>query len=82
MSSTAIIAAKLYYFNDSVYLDLLKYMETSIFKKRGGGGRDLTGSQFLEGREFFQEGGCSFYIKNKLKSEIFKVYEQKCFYLS
>ena len=81
MSSTVIIAAKLYYFNDSVYLDLLKYMETSIFKKRGGG-RDLTGSQFLEGRDFFQEGGCSFYIKNKLKSEIFKVYEQKCFYLS
>ena len=38
MSSTVIIAAKLYYFNDSVYLDLLKYMETSIFKKRGGGG--------------------------------------------
>ena len=74
MSSTVIIAAKLYYFNDSVYLDLLKYMETSIFKKRGG---DLTGSQFLEGRDFFQEGGCSFYIKNKLKSEIFKVYEQK-----
>ena len=81
MSSTVIIAAKLYYFNDSVYLDLLKYMETSIFKKMGGG-RDLTGSQFLEGRDFFQEGGCSFYIKNKLKSEIFKVYEQKCFYLS
>ena len=87
MSSTVIIAAKLYYFNDSVYLDLLKYMETSIFKKRGGGGGGggrggLTGSQFLEGRDFFQEGGCSFYIKNKLKSEIFKVYEQKCFYLS
>ena len=54
MSSTVIIAAKLYYFNDSVYLDLVKYMETSIFKKRGG--RDLTGSQFLEGRDFFQEG--------------------------
>ena len=29
--------------------------------------------------------GCNFYIKNKLKSEIFndeKVYEQKCFSLS
>ena len=36
MSSTVIIAAKLYYFNDSVYLDLLKYMETSIFKIREG----------------------------------------------
>ena len=35
-----------------------------------------TGSQFLEGGcwetgdDFFQ-GGCSFYIKNKLKSEVF-----------
>ena len=34
---------------------------------------DLTGPQHLEGKEeggFFQ-GGCNFYIKNKLKSEIF-----------
>ena len=36
----------------------------------------MTGSQFLEGGcwerggDFFQEG-CSFYIKNKLKSQIF-----------
>ena len=30
----------------------------------------LTGSQFLEGHDFFQ-GDCSFYIKNKLKSETF-----------
>ena len=43
------------------------------FKKRGG----LTGSQFLQGvagkkwGDFFQGGGCSFYIKNELKSEIF-----------
>ena len=53
------------------------------FSKRGG----LSGSQFLEGGywerggDFFQ-GGCSFNIKNKLKSEIFndkKVYKQKCF---
>ena len=42
------------------------------FSKRGG----LTGFQFLEegcwekGGDFFQEG-CSFYIKNKLKSVIF-----------
>ena len=38
---------------------------------------NLTGSQFLEGvagkevGDLFQEG-CSFYIENKLKSEIFK----------
>ena len=38
---------------------------------------DLTGSQFLEGDgweegvDFFQGTGSSFYIKNKLKSEIF-----------
>ena len=38
----------------------------------------LTGTQFLEGvnlergGDFFQRGGgCSFYVKNKLKSEIF-----------
>ena len=62
------------------------------FKKRGG----LTGSQFLEevgGKEksdFFQGAGgrrvgCSFFIKNKLKSLVFndrKVYKQKCFSLS
>ena len=41
-------------------------------QKEGG----LTRSQFLEGDcweregDFFQ-GGCSFYLKNKLKSEIF-----------
>ena len=46
-----------------------------LFSKKKGGG-DLTGSQFLEegcweiGVTFFQ-GGCSFYIKNKPKSEIF-----------
>ena len=66
---------------------------TKISKKRGG---DLTGSQFLErvggkeGGDFFQGAGgsgvgCSFYIKNKLKSQVFndrKVYKQKCFSLS
>ena len=37
----------------------------------------LTGSHFLgedcweKGKDLFQEGGCSFYIKSKLKSEIF-----------
>ena len=63
------------------------------FQKKGGG---LTGSQFLEevgGKEkgdFFQGAGgravgCSFFIKNKLKSQVFndrKVYKQKCFSLS
>ena len=63
------------------------------FQKKGGG---LTGSQFLErvggkeGGDFFQGAGgsgvgCSFYIKNKLKSQVFndrKVYKQKCFSLS
>ena len=54
-----------------------------IFKKGG-----LAGSQFLEGGcrkrggDYFQQGGsgCSFYIKNKLKSEILKnkIYKQKC----
>ena len=46
-----------------------------IFKKWEGG---FTGSWFLEGGcwerggwLFLGEGGCSFYIKNKLKSEIF-----------
>ena len=44
------------------------------FEKEGGG--DLTGPQLLEGvtgkegRAFFQ-GGCTFHMKNKLKSEIF-----------
>ena len=44
----------------------------------GGRGGGLTGSQFLErgccergGRLFPGEWGCSFYVKNKLKSEIF-----------
>ena len=56
-----------------------------MFKKGG-----LKGSQFLEGRcwkrggNFFELGGgrdCSFYIKNKLKSEILndkKNYKPKC----
>ena len=45
-----------------------------IFKKKGGG---LTEPQFLEegywekGRWPYSGGGCSFYIKNKLKPEIF-----------
>ena len=55
--------------------------------EEGGG---LTGPQFLEGGcwerggDFFQ-GGCNFYIKDKLKSEIFndkKVFEQKSFSLT
>ena len=54
-----------------------------IFKREGG---RLTGSQFLEGfagkedLTFFR--GCSFYIKDKLKSAMFndkKVYKQRCF---
>ena len=44
----------------------------------------LTGSQFLEGGDFFEGGGgCSFYIKNKLKSQIFnnkKVQSTKMFF--
>ena len=65
-----------------------KVESRSNFKK--GEGMGLTESQFLEG-DFWERGGgffhgsCSFYIKNKLKSEIYidkKVYEQKCFFLS
>ena len=48
------------------------------FSKRGEGG-GLTESQFLEGSLLGKQrwlilegGGCSFYLKNKLKSEIFK----------
>ena len=50
----------------------------SKFSKRGG---DLTGSQFLEGGccerggDLFQ-GGCSFYIKNKL-IEISEIFNEK-----
>ena len=50
---------------------------TSIMYEEGGrGGVDLTGSQFLEGvveekGGYLFQGGCSFYIKNKLKCEIF-----------
>ena len=61
---------------------------TRFSKKKGGGGWSLTGSQFdiliLRGFIFFRRG-CSFDIKNKLKSEIFndkKVYKRKCFFLS
>ena len=47
---------------------------TKFSKKSGGGG--FTGSQFLEGGCWERggsllSGGCSFYIKNKIKSEIF-----------
>ena len=52
---------------------------------------DLTGPLFLEGEEVagkegvtFFRGDCNFYIKNKLKSELFnneKVYRQKYFSL-
>ena len=44
--------------------------------QKGGGGGSLTGSQFLDGC-CWERGGdiflgdCSFYIRNKLKSEIF-----------
>ena len=46
----------------------------SKFQKWWGGG--LTGSQFLEvgcllGKGDFFQGGCSFYMKIKVKSEIF-----------
>ena len=51
-----------------------------IFQKGAGA---LTGSQFLEGvagkeasAETFYKEGCSFYIKNKLKSQIFN--NKKC----
>ena len=56
----------------------------------GGGRGGLTGPQLLDGGcweregDFFQ-GGCNFYIKDKLKSEIFndkKVFEQKSFSLT
>ena len=45
------------------------------FSKKGGGVGGLTGSQFLESG-LWERGvtfsvGCSFYIKSKLKSEIF-----------
>ena len=62
-----------------------------IFKK----GEGLIGSQFREGftrkeeGDFFQEweeeGSCSFFMKNKLKPEIFnnkKFSKEKCFSLS
>ena len=51
---------------------------TKFSKKRGG----LTGSQFLEPGVAGKERGCIFYIKNKLKSEIFnnkKVYKKMFF---
>ena len=57
--------------------------------KRSGGGRGFTGSEFLK-KIAVKEGGrgeggwvgCSFYIKNKLKFEIFhdkKVYSKNVF---
>ena len=61
-----------------------------IFKKGRGLNRTLTIEWGLWERggewvSFFEGGGCNFYIKNKLKSEIFngkKVDKQKCFSLS
>ena len=55
------------------------WVSNQIFKKRG-----LTGSQFLEGGcwkrggNFFQQGGrgCSFYIKNKLQSEVLPIFTE------
>ena len=43
------------------------------FSKRGGLDRIsiFRGGCWEGGGDFFQRGGCSFYIKNKLKSEIF-----------
>ena len=58
-----------------IKLDYIK-LPTKL-SKRGA----LTRPEFLEGlagkeaRDFFQ-GGCSFYVKNKLKSEIFN-YKKK-----
>ena len=57
------------------------------FEKGGGGlGRTFIFNGMLVGKSgetFSREGGCNFYIKDKLKSEIFndqkKVYKQKCF---
>ena len=50
----------------------------------------MSGSQFFEGGCLEKRGwlfsggkGCSFYMKNKLKTEIFSeknVYKQKCFF--
>ena len=68
------------------------WTSNQIFKKTEGGG-GLTGPQLLEGivgkggggLTFSRAGGCSFHIKNKLKSEIFndkKKYKQKYFFLS
>ena len=45
---------------------------TKCFKKGG-----LTESQFLKGVFFFRGGVCSFYIKDKQKSEIFKEKKKK-----
>ena len=63
----------------SLHLNLQKegLDRISIFRGRGRGG--------WEGGGDFFHGGCSFYIKHKLKSEVFsnkKVYKQKCFSLS
>ena len=43
----------------------------------GGEGGGLAGSQFLEG-VFLGGAGCSFFIKSKLKSEIFN--DKKIFF--
>ena len=50
---------------------------TLIFRGGVGGNEGVTFSNFLRGGE----GGCNFYIKDKLKSEMFndkKNYQQKC----
>ena len=59
-------------FNIGIIYMRIKFEPPTKFSKRGG----LTGSQFLEGvawkeKVTFFMGGCSFYIKNKLKSEIY-----------
>ena len=59
----------------------------SPYQTRGREGVDrisICSGHWDTGNDLFQ-GGCSFYIKNKLKSGIFndkKVYRQKCFSLS
>ena len=62
-----------------------------MFDKGGGGGgggfRGLKFERGVAGKEWvtFFKGGCSFFTKNKLRSEIFndnKLCKQKCFSLS
>ena len=44
---------------------------TKFSKWGGGGGGGLSRTLIWRGGDLFERGGCNFYIKNKLKSEIF-----------